>query len=307
MANKKKNNQKKPTPNPKTNSFQIKVSRLKDNTIKIEAKIPQQEIKKEYDQALEKLQKTTEIKGFRKGRAPKERVEKVVGQNEIYQQAINQLLPKVYQKAIEENQLKPIIAPQAKLVSAKEGEDWLVEFTTCELPEIDLNDYQEKIKKTFAKEAIWTPEKDKKDKKNPPDESLKKAEKFQKIIDILVKSVEVVLPEVLITNEVNQKLANLIEKTEKMGLSLEQYLATLGKTIDSIKDEYRQESEKNWKLELALNKIADKEKIVVSEQDIEEALRKIENKKEKAQLSNQRYMLSSMIRRQKTLEFLQSL
>jgi FKBP-type peptidyl-prolyl cis-trans isomerase (trigger factor) len=307
MANKKKDNQKKPASKSKTNSSQIKISRLEDNTIKIEAKIPQKEIKAEYNQTLEQLQKTTEVKGFRKGKAPKERVEKVVGQNEIYQQAINRLLPKVYQKAIKKNQLKPIVAPQAKLVSAKEGEDWLVEFTTCELPEVNLNKYQEEIKKLLAKETIWTPEKGPKDKKTSQDESLRKAEKFQKIIDILAKTVEVVLPRVLIENEVNQKLASLIEKTEKMGLSLEQYLATLGKTADSIRDEYRQESEKNWKLELALNKIADEKKITVSEQDIEEALKKIKDEKEKDQLSNQRYMLSSMIRRQKTLEFLQNL
>jgi len=81
----------------------------------------------------------------------------------------------------------------------------------------------------------------------------------------------------------------------------------LGKTAEDIKKEYQQESEKNWRLELALNKIADEEKITVSDQDIDEALNKITNPKEKEELNNQRYMLSSMIRRQKTLEFLQNL
>jgi len=92
-----------------------------------------------------------------------------------------------------------------------------------------------------------------------------------------------------------------------MGLSLEQYLGAIGKTVNSIKEEYQQESEKNWRLELALNEIADKENITVSEQDIDSALAKIENEKEKTQLSSQRYVLSSMLRRQKTLEFLQNL
>ncbi|MDD3679483.1 MAG: trigger factor [Candidatus Shapirobacteria bacterium] len=297
----------KPKTTKKPSTISVNINRLADNTIQIEATINKKEIKLEHDRVLAQLQKTTEIKGFRKGKAPKERVEKAIGQNEIYQRVINQLLPKVYQRSIEQHQLKPIIAPRAELVSAKEGEDWQVKFITCELPKVDLNNYQEEIKTITAKEAIWTPEKDKKIAEEPQDESLKKAQQFQKIIDILAKTIKVNLPKILIDNEVSQKLAGLIEKTEKMDLSIDQYLSSIGQTIDSIKQGYRQESEKNWKLELALNKIADEENIIVSDQDIDSALTKIKDKEEKKQLANQRYLLSSMIRRQKTLEFLQNL
>lgn len=284
----------------------VNLNRLADGTIEIEAIIAKEEIKKEFELVLSELQKTTEIKGFRKGKAPRERVQRVVGQDAIYQKVINQLLPKIYQQTIEQQQLKPIISPRAELVSAQEGSDWKIKFVTCELPEINLNNYKETIKKTAAKESIWTPEKAKKETKKE-DESLTRAKRFQTIIDTLAQTVQVVLPQILIDSEVNQRLANLIEKTEKMGLSIEQYLNTINKTADSIRGEYRQESEKNWRLELALNKISDEEKIVVSDQDIESALDKIKDKKEKDQLSNQRYLLSSMIRRQKTLEFLQDL
>lgn len=283
---------------------QVKLNRLPDNSLEIEIVIDWSKIKEEYDRVLTDLQKTTEIKGFRKGKAPKEKVEKVVGQNEIYQQVINNILPQIYQKAVEEEQLKPIISPRAELIEAKDGQNWRVKFTTCELPEIDLGNYREEIKKITAKEAIWTPEKGQPSKE---DKDLQKAKNFQTVIDTLAKTVKVTLPKILIDNEVNQKLAALVEKTEKLGLSIDQYLATLGKTAEEIKKEYQQESEKNWKLELALNKIADEEKITVSDQDIDEALNKISNPKEKEQLANQRYMLSSMIRRQKTLELLQNL
>ncbi|MDD3531996.1 MAG: trigger factor [Candidatus Shapirobacteria bacterium] len=283
----------------------INLNHLPDNTIEIEVTIDQKKIKEEYDRVLADFQKNTEVKGFRKGKAPKEKVEKVIGQNEIYQQVINNILPRVYQRAVEEQQLKPIISPRAELISAKDDKDWQVKFTTCQLPEVDLNNYKEEVKKVIAKETIWTPEKGKPATKENKD--LQKAKKFQTIIDTLAKTVKVTLPKVLIDNEVNQKLAALVEKTEKLGLSIDQYLATLGKTAEEIKNEYQQESEKNWKLELALNKISDEKKVVVSDQDIDEALNKISNPKEKEQLANQRYMLSSMIRRQKTLELLQNL
>jgi len=294
-----------PSPN-QNGSQENKINYLADNTIEIEVIIPAKKIQEKYDQVLSESQKDAEIKGFRKGKAPKERIENAVGKDSLYQKVINQLLPQLYQQAVEKYRLKPVIAPKAELVSAKEGRDWQVKFTTCELPKIDLNNYKEKIKSLDAKEAIWTPEKGKQEE-NDSQKSLRKAQKFQKTIDALAEIVKVTLPQILIENEVSQKLANLIEKTEKMDLSLEQYLGTIGKTIDSIKKEYQQESEKNWRLELALNKIADEENITVSEQDIDSALAKIKNEEEKNQLAGQRYVLSSILRRQKTLEFLQNL
>jgi FKBP-type peptidyl-prolyl cis-trans isomerase (trigger factor) len=294
-----------PQPN-QNNPQDDKINYLADNTIEIEVVVPQEKIKEKYDQVLLEAQKTTEIKGFRKGKAPQDKAEKAIGKDSLYQKVINQLLPQIYQQATEKYHLKPVITPKAELVSAQEGKDWQVKFTTCELPKVNLNGYKEKIKNLNAKETIWTPEKGKQEK-NDNKRSLAKDQKFQKTIDTLAETVRVTLPQILIENEVNQKLANLIEKTEKMGLSLEQYLGAIGKTVNSIKEEYQQESEKNWRLELALNEIADKENITVSEQDIDSALAKIENEKEKTQLSSQRYVLSSMLRRQKTLEFLQNL
>lgn len=289
-----------------TTSQEPAIKRLADGTIVINQIVDQKKVKAAYDQALDQLQKETEIKGFRKGKAPKERVEKAVGQDRIYQLAIDQLLPQVYQQAVTTHQLKPVISPRAELVSAKEGEDWQIRFTTCELPVIDLANYQEVLKKAKNKATIWTPDKGQPDEAKTNQEEDKLAN-FQKRLDLLDQTVKVNLPQILIDNEVNQKLAALIAKTEKMGLSLEQYLAAIGQDANSLKESYQQESAKNWRLELALNKIADEEKIVVSDQDIEEALNKITDAKERQELANQRYMLSSMIRRQKTLEFIQSL
>jgi trigger factor len=282
------------------------INRLADGTIEINQIIDKEKIKTYYNQALDRLQQETEIKGFRKGKAPRERVERALGQDRIYQLAIDQLLPEVYQETVSHQQLKPIIAPRAELVSAQENQDWQIKFITCELPQIDLGDYKQIITQESAKEAIWTPDKNTPaDKKTAEDED--KLAGFQKKLDILAKTVKVKLPQILLDNDVNRKLAGLIEKTEKMGLSLEQYLTAIGQNADSLKKEYQEESGKNWRLELALNKIADEEKIIVTDQDVDEALNKIENEKERQDLANQRYMLSSMIRRQKTLEFIQSL
>ena len=122
-----------------------------------------------------------------------------------------------------------------------------------------------------------------------------------------MKNAKITIPQILIENEVNQRLASLIEKTEKLGLALDQYLNSLGKTAEQIKKEYQKESHDNWCLELALNKIADQEKITIDKEEIDKIITNTKDKKEKENLTNQRYVLASVLRRRKTLEFLQNL
>jgi len=280
--------------------------KLEDGTIELTVKIPQKKIQQKYQLALEDFQKITEVKGFRKGKASKSQVEKTIGKEKIYQKAVNQLLPEIYQKLIKKHQFKPIITPRVKFVSAKENEDWQVKFITCESPEIELGNYREAIKSKLVKGKIWTP-KDGQKKNKEKNSDLQKAKQFQEIIDILIQKVKIKLPQILIEDEVNQKLSQLIQKTEKMGLTLEQYFNSIGQTAEKIKKNYCDEVKKRWQLELALNEIADKENIIVDEKEINQTIEKVKNEEEKKRLRQQKYFLSSMLRRQKTLDFLQNL
>ena len=127
------------------------LKKLSDNTIEILAKVPLGKIEKEYEQVLIQLQKTTEVAGFRKGKASRSQVEKAVGKEKIYNETIKSLLPKIYSQIIQEHQLHPIINPKIELVSAQEGKDWQIKFTVCETPEINLGNYKGEIKKITAR------------------------------------------------------------------------------------------------------------------------------------------------------------
>ena len=281
------------------------LKKLSDNTIEILAKVPLGKIEKEYGQILAQLQKTTEVAGFRKGKAPQSQVEKTVGKEKIYNETIKGLLPKIYSQLIQKHQLHPIINPKIELISAQEGKDWQIKFIVCETPEVNLGNYKEEIKKITAKDKIWTPAKGGQAKKQ--DEANKEVKETQKIIKALLKNAKITIPQILIENEINQELSSLIEKTEKLGLTLDQYLNSLGKTVEQIKKEYQKESHDNWCLELTLNKIADQEKITIEKDEIDKIITNTKDKQEKERLTHQRYILASVLRRQKTLEFLQNL
>jgi len=272
--------------------------------VEILVKIPWEEVEKEYQKTLEELQKEAALPGFRKGKAPKKQVEKALGKEKIYQEVIERLVPRFYQEALFEKKINPIVRPKVELISAEEKKDWEIKFTTAEKPEVNLGNYQEEIKKINAKGKIWTPGEEK--EKTAEEKEREEQEKLAQIVETLLKESQITLPAILLENDVNQRLAGLIEKTEKLGLTLEQYLASAGKTAEEIRREYLEESRRNWQLELVLAKIADEEKITVSDKEIDQFITQAPQNDQKA-LGRQRYLIAAMLRQQKTFNFLKNL
>lgn len=266
-----------------------------DASFSLKVTVPSEEIKAEYQNLLQQQAKKLEIKGFRKGKAPLNLIEDKIGKDKLNDLLLEKVVQKFYPQAVKQVDLHPIIPPKVKLISAQEGKDWIISFVSTELPKVDLSDAEEKVKEANAQSKIWTP--DKATKKKDEEETENKDKQIQKIINILIKNVKVNLPDILIEQELNRKLVNLIDQINQTGLKLNQYLETKGTTIEEIKKQYRQEIINNWKIDLALEKLADKENIEVSEKDTQ--------KIEKSKINP--YLAAKIMRRQKTLEYLLSL
>jgi len=282
---------------------QCQIKWLDKTTFEITAKIDQKEIAKEYQESLKRLAKQLTLDGFRKGKAPLPKAEEKLGKEVIYQEAIKKLIPQTYQKAIEENKLKPIAEPKVALTSAEENKDWEVKITSCILPKIDLGKYKEELKKISAKEKIWTPGKENKELT----EEEKKVEEQKKLSALISKLMEIVkfkLPSFLIETEQQKRLVSLVDQLQKTGLTIDQYLATKNQTLEQLKKEIAKQIGSDWKLELVLEKVADAEKIQVSPEELEKAATRKSG--EKTPPVNP-YLLARFLRRQKTLEFLLNL
>ena len=173
-----------------------------------------------------------------------------------------------------------------------EGKDWKFSALTCEAPEIELKDYKDSIKKLTAKAKIIIPGKE------------QKSVPFNEIVAELLKSVSVKIPRIIIEQEVDRLLSQTLDEIKRLGLTLDQYLASTGKTIEDLRKEYEQKAENDVKLEFTLEKIAQTEKITVEEK---EAINKAPNDAERKNLESNRYLLASILRQQKTLDFLRNL
>lgn len=88
--------------------------------------------------AYRRIAAKTRIPGFRPGKAPREVVERHVGEHTIFHEAVDRLLPQVYQEALEQESIDPIDRAEYEMVTE---EPLVVKFTVPVRPEIDLGDY----------------------------------------------------------------------------------------------------------------------------------------------------------------------
>lgn len=277
------------------------IKNLPKSTVELEIKIPWSDTKETYETLLNKAIEEIEVSGFRKGKAPKKIAEKNINQTKLYENVMREVIPKGYDQALKEHQLKPITTPKIELVNAKENEDWVVRATVVQMPKIELGNYKEKIrelKKTKTK--IWTP---KSGEGNKEEEKLK----IDEIVNVLVSEVKIELSDLLIEQEANKLLSDLIDQTQKLGLTIEQYLTSKGLTSEQLRADYTKQAYRNLTLELALSEVAEKENITVTQQDIDAFISKLEKDEDKEKLKKNSYFLARLLRQQKTLDFLANL
>lgn len=279
------------------------IDRLPKSTVELTITIPWSEIKETYDVVFGEISATVELAGFRKGKAPRELVEKHLDKTRIYEEVVKKVVPKVYSEALKLHSLKPIISPQVQIVAAKEGEDWKIKANLAEKPGVNLKNYRGAVAKAKVKTELWVPGKESTvpEKKDKDDQA-----RLGDILKALLAEVEVEIPDLLVEQEVNRMLARLLDQTQKLGLTVEQYLVAQGKTSDQLRAEYAQQATETLKLDLILESIAEKENITVGKEEIEKALETVKDEKEREQLRANSYYLASLLRQQKTLDSLAS-
>ena len=271
------------------------IEKKEDNTIEIKITLPWSTVKKEWDVVLAEMIKSANLPGFRKGKAPKKLVEEKIDKTKIKEEVLRKLLPEAYASALKENNIKPIIDPQIHIDGEiTEGKDWNIHAITCVAPEVKLNNYKEEVKKVTAKSKIIIPGKEKQEPK------------LDEIVDVLMNSIDVNIPAILIQNEADRLLSQMLDEIKKLGMTLDQYLSSTGKKAEDIRAEYARKAERDLKLEFVLQQIAISEKITVEEAEIQNTIDKAKPE-EKASLVQNKYLLASIIKQQKTLDFLKSL
>lgn len=275
------------------------ITRAEDTTVALKITVPWHDVDKAREEVIERLSKQIITPGFRKGSVPKNIAREKLSKEAINEETLKKVLPNAYIEAVKKQDLKPIINPRIHVEAFAEGTDLVFTAETAEEPQIELKNYKDEVKKITAKAKIILP-----GKEDPSTGSGQDKTNLDEIVEALLKASEIKLSKLLIEQEANKLLSQMLEELKTLGLTLDQYLSSRGKTGEQIRAEYEEKASKDIKLEFALRKIADSEKITVDQKDIEAVISTIKDENQKKEMLSNPYLLSALIRQQKTLDFL---
>lgn len=90
-----------------------------------------------------------------------------------------------------------------------------------------------------------------------------------KLVEQIVEHTSVELPDALVDEEINNQIQQLANQISQYGMSLTQYLSMMGKKPEDLKEDYRENAVKTVTTRLALEKIAETENIVPTDEDLD--------------------------------------
>ena len=141
----------------------------------------------------------------------------------------------------------------------------LHEIKMRELPEVDdefAKDVSEFDTLDALKEDIKAKTKERKEKE--ADTAVE-----SELIEALIKDFKAEIPQAMIDTKINDNLRDFDYSLQMQGLNLQQYMQYMNLTLDQLKENYKEQSEKQVKIRLALEKVAQLENIVPTAEDID--------------------------------------
>ncbi|GEN47814.1 trigger factor [Ligilactobacillus pobuzihii] len=113
------------------------------NNGKLTFEIQPDKIKEGLDTAFNRVKKSLNVPGFRKGKVPRQIFNKMYGEESLYQDALNAILPEEYSKAVQESEIKPVDQPEVNVESMDKDSAWVLSAKVTVEPEVELGQYKD--------------------------------------------------------------------------------------------------------------------------------------------------------------------
>ncbi len=136
----------------------LQVEKLEHNMAKLTIEVSAEELEKALQGAYNKQKKNISIPGFRKGKVPRQMIEKMYGPEVFYDDAANQLIPEAYGKVYDEEDLEIVSQPKIDIVQIEKGKPFIFTVEVALKPEVTLGEYKglkvEKISNRVTQKEI---------------------------------------------------------------------------------------------------------------------------------------------------------
>ncbi len=104
--------------------------------------IPQEEIQQGLTIAFNKVKGNLNVPGFRKGKVTRQVFNRMFGEEALYEDTLNAVLPKAYDAAVAEAGLDVVAQPKIDVKSMEKGQDWVITAEVTVKPEVKLGEYK---------------------------------------------------------------------------------------------------------------------------------------------------------------------
>ena len=151
--------------------MKVSTDRIEGSQVVLNIEVDAEEMESAIKKAYHRLGAKTTVPGFRKGKAPPEMLERYFGREALVEDAVEHLLPEVYDRAIQEQEVDAIAQPQVEVLQI---DPLSFKATVPVQPTIELDDYHqvkfeqetvvvteeeeaEALEKIRYMQAPWTP------------------------------------------------------------------------------------------------------------------------------------------------------
>ena len=138
----------------------VQVEKLEKNMAKLTIEVPAEELDKAIEKAYQKQKKNISVPGFRKGKVPRQMVEKMYGKEVFYEDAANLLIPDAYEKAYDECGEEIVSTPKVDVVQIEAGKPFIFTAEVALKPVVTLGKYKgvevDKLDTTVSDDEVNT-------------------------------------------------------------------------------------------------------------------------------------------------------
>src|SRR5215468_609736 len=119
------------------------VEELGPTRVKLTIEVPFSELKPSLDKAYREVAKQVRIPGFRPGRVPPRVIDTRIGRGHVLEQAVNEAVPELYNRAIAEHEVVPLGQPELEITRLDDGQELAFTAEVDVRPSFELPDLEQ--------------------------------------------------------------------------------------------------------------------------------------------------------------------